>query len=453
MKISAYLAKKVALFIITIMIATPVASQDNEAERIQNEATQEEQHLPQKDVERFITTIATIHHYYIKEEKDQDLFNNAIRGMVNNLDPHSAYLDPDALKELNASVSGKFVGIGIELTLEDGMLKVISPLDGSPAKKAGIRPNDLIMKVDGSLIRQMGLEEAIKRIKGKEGTQVSLTILREGLDKPIEIRVTRDVINLVAVKSKLLEKNYGYVQISFFQGPVEKQLRQALRQLRKDNRGKLDALVLDLRNNPGGLLDISAEVADDFLDSKKLKKYQGKIVYTKGRAPGADIAIKATPKDLINGIPMVVLINSGSASASEIVAGALQDYNRAIIMGTRSFGKGSVQTILPIGKDSALKLTTALYYTPAGQIIQARGIIPDITVPELSVKELDTETFIVGESDFDNHLLAGKIKKQTKRQLTQHEQKLKKQLKLAQEDYQLYQALMMLRGMNAAGKQ
>ena len=440
---------RVAIFLIVLMISIPVASKNN-TQIIQSEALAEQEQLPKQDIHRFVTAIATIHHYYINNEKDEDLFNNAIRGMVNNLDPHSTYLDPEELKELNASVSGKFVGIGIELTLQDGMLKVISPLEGSPAKKAGIQANDLILKVNGNLIRQMGLEEAIKRIKGKKGTKVLLTILRKDNEKPLNISVKRDTINLVSVKSRLLEKGYAYLQISFFQGPVEKQLREQLKKLQKANGGNLKALVLDLRNNPGGLLDISAQVADDFLDSKKLKRYKNNIVYTKGRAPGSDIAIKATPKDLIKGIPMVVLINEGSASASEIVAGALQDYGRAIIMGSRSFGKGSVQTILPISDDSALKLTTALYYTPSGRVIQAQGIIPDVTIPELSVKDMDGDNFILDESDFENHLLPSKIKKRTQAQLAQHEKTLKNQLELAKKDYQLYQALMMLKGMHAA---
>jgi carboxyl-terminal processing protease len=441
----------IVLSIATLLFSIPVIAKDPQP-LINNEALSQQPDLPREDVRRFVTAIATIHHYYIKDEKDGELFNDAIRGMVDTLDPHSSYLDSEDLKELNASVAGKFVGIGVELTLQEGMLKVISPLDDSPAEKAGIKPNDFILKVDGTLIRQIGLEEAIKRIKGEKGTKVSLTILRKDTEEPIQLSIIRDTINLVSVKSKLLEKNYGYVQISFFQGPVEKQLREALKQLKTKNKGKLSALVLDLRNNPGGLLDVSAAVADDFLDSKQLKKYHQNIVYTKGRAPGSDSEIKASPGDLIKDIPMVLLINGGSASASEIVAGALQDYGRAVILGTRSFGKGSVQTILPISDDSALKLTTALYYTPAGQVIQARGIIPDVTVPQLSIKDLDTKNFMLDEADFENHLLPGKVKKQAKDELEENETTLKSQLELAQSDYQLYQALITLKAMNTAEK-
>ncbi len=407
-----------------------------------------DQRLPRKDIQRFVTAIAVIHHYYIHPTKNNTLFNNAIRGMVSALDPHSMYLDSTELKDLKTTVSGKFVGIGIELTLKNGMLKVISPLDDSPAQKAGIKPDDLIIKVDNTLIRNMNINEAVKKIKGKRGTKVKLTILRKGTDKPVVVTITRDVIKLVSVKSRMLEKKYGYIRITFFQGPVESQLRRAIKKLTKQAGGRLEGLVLDFRNNPGGLLDVSAKVADDFLDAKQLNRYNNNIVYTKGRIPGSNMQLKAHGGDLIKGTPMVVLINGGSASASEIVAGALQDYRRAIIMGTRSFGKGSVQTVLPVGKDSAIKLTTALYYTPAGRVIQARGIIPDVTVPQLSVKDLDTKSFIIDEADFQNHLLNGLAKK-TKEELDARRELLKSQLALAKKDYQLYEGMMMLEGLHA----
>lgn len=405
--------------------------------------------LPRKDIRRFVTAIAVIHHYYIKPTTNNTLFDDAISGMVSSLDPHSTYLNAAALKDLKTTVSGKFVGVGIELTLKDGMLKVISPLDGSPAQKAGIKANDLIVKVDGMLIRNMSLEDAVKRIKGKAGTSVILTVIRKGAEKPVDYKIKREVIKLVSVKSKLLQNGYGYVRITFFQGPVDHQLHHEIKELKDESNGHLEGLILDLRNNPGGLLDVSAQVADDFLDSNKINKYKDYIVYTKGRIPGADMHIKAHGNDLIKGTPMVVLINGGSASASEIVAGALQDYNRAIVMGTRSFGKGSVQTVLPIGKDSAIKLTTALYYTPAGREIQARGIIPDVTVPILSVKDLDTKSFLVDEANFQNHL-DGKVSKETKEEIAKRKETLGSQLKLAKKDYQLYEALMMLQGLHAA---
>lgn len=409
------------------------------------------QKLPRDDIVRFVTAIAVIHRYYIKPTQNGQLFNSAIRGMVDSLDPHSAYLDPDALRELNTTVSGRFVGIGIELTLKDGALQVISPLAGSPAEKAGIKPEDLIIKIDGVLIRDMNLDDAVKRIKGTQGTSVKLTIVRKNVDKPLVINVMRDEIKLVSVKGRLLESGYGYVQLTFFQGPVQQQLVATINKLAADSGGALKGLILDLRNNPGGLLDVSTAVADDFLDAGTLtKQYNDYIVYTKGRIPGSDIHVKATNGDLIKGVPMVVLINGGSASASEIVAGALQDYKRAIIMGTRSFGKGSVQTVLPLGEDSAIKLTTALYYTPAGRVIQAQGIIPDVTVPQLSVKDMDANTFMIDEADFENHLMTNSEKKLNMQAIMEARRKLlQDQLKLAHEDYQLYEGLMMLKGLNS----
>ncbi len=406
--------------------------------------------LPKQDIQRFVTTIALVHHYYIKKVDNNTLFDNAISGMISSLDPHSSYLSADDLKELKTTVSGEFVGIGIELTIsQDGMLKVISPLDGSPAQRVGIKPNDYIIKIGTQLVRNISLQDAVRRIKGKKGTQVTLTILRKGVNKPLTFTVTREVIHLVGVKSKMLEPRYGYIRLTFFQGPLEKQMVDAIDKLKKESGGKLDGLILDLRNNPGGLLDVSAQVANTFLDSRKLRQYHNYIVYTKGRIPGSDIQIKATSKDIIPGTPMVVLINGGSASASEIVAGALQDYKRAIIMGTRSFGKGSVQTVLPISKDTAIKLTTALYYTPAGREIQARGIVPDVTVPDLKVKNTENGLLVIDEADFQNHLSNGNQKEQAQQIATDRKKLLKTQLELAKDDYQLYEALVMLKGLNA----
>ncbi len=363
--------------------------------------------LSKKNVQRFVTTIALIHRYYIKNVDNDELFNNAISGMIVSLDPHSSYLDTNDIKELKTTVSGEFVGIGIELTLsKDGLLKVISPLDDSPAARSEIKPNDFIVKINGQLVQNMSLLEAVGRIKGKKGTSVTLTVLRKSTDKPLIFNITREPIHLISVKSKMLEPDYGYVRITFFQGSVVTQLHEAISKLKTESNSHLKGLVLDLRNNPGGLLDVSAGVADSFLDSNKIYQYNDYIVYTKGRVPGANIHIKATPGDLIPNTPIVVLINGGSASASEIVAGALQDYKRAIIMGTTSFGKGSVQTVLPIDHDDAIKLTTALYYTPAGREIQEKGIIPNVTVPELTILTIKPAEmgFTLDEADFQNHL-------------------------------------------------
>lgn len=410
-------------------------------------AQQSIKQLPANQVKRFVRAIAVIKHYYIKDISDKKLFSNAIKGMVSNLDPHSSFLNENDLRELQTAVSGKFVGIGVELTTEGGALKVISPLQGTPAQHAGIKANDLIIKVDGKLVQNMTLREAVNHIKGPRGTKVTLTILRKGEQKPLNITIVRNVIKLVTVKSKMLENGYGYVSIAFFQGPVDRALRNAVSTLIKKSNEKMKGLVLDLRNNPGGLLDASAKVADTFLDSNRLKKYNDVIVYTKGRIKGSEIKLRATPGDMIAGVPMILMINGGSASASEIVAGALQDYKRAVVIGTRSFGKGSVQTVLPIGNNSAIKLTTALYYTPSGRVIQAEGILPDVAIPDLTVSEKNIKGLLdIDESNYRNHLT--NKNKSNIAKLKALKKLRKKELALAKEDYQLYEALMILKGMH-----
>jgi carboxyl-terminal processing protease len=406
--------------------------------------------IPRNEIQQFVTAIAVIKHYYIKNVPDKKLFNYAISGMLNNLDPHSSFLDDQALKNLQTAVSGKFVGVGIELTIKDKALKVISPLEGTPADRAGIKPNDLIVKVGNKLVQNMTLQEAINNIKGKRGTFVTLTIIRPGTDKPLIKKIKRDIIKVVMIKDKTLEPGYGYIRLAMFQGPVTKNLHKAIKKLLKASGGRLKGLILDLRSNPGGLLQASAGVSDTFLNSNKLtKKYNDLIVYTKGRIKGSDVKFKAHPGDMIKGTPLVVLINGGSASASEIVAGALQDYKRAVIMGTRSFGKGSVQTVIPINKTSAIKITTALYHTPNGSVIQARGIIPDVVVPALEVSDKNLKDLIkIDESDYQNHLANGDGKKEAK-YLEQLRKRRKSELKLAKDDYQMYEALMMLKGMSA----
>lgn len=406
--------------------------------------------IPKDEIQQFVTSIAVIKHYYIKNVPDNKLFDYAISGMLSSLDPHSTFLNEQALKDLQSSVSGNFVGVGIELTIQDKALKVISPIEGTPAAEAGIKPNDLIIKVGNKLVQNMSLQEAINNIKGKRGTFVTLTIIRPGTDKPLIKKIKRETIKIVMIKDKMLENGYGYVRLAMFQGPVVDNLHKAIKKLMAESNGHLKGLILDLRSNPGGLLQASAGVADTFLNKNTLtKKYHDLIVYTKGRIKGSDVNFKAHAGDMINGVPMVVLINGGSASASEIVAGALQDYKRAVIMGTRSFGKGSVQTVIPINKTSAIKITTALYYTPNGSVIQARGIIPDVIVPTLEVSDKNLKDLIkIDESDFQNHLVNGKAK-QEKEYLHQLKKRREDELKLAKEDYQLYEALMMLKGMSA----
>ncbi|MAR84248.1 MAG: peptidase S41 [Legionellales bacterium] len=401
--------------------------------------------VPNDEIQEFVTAITAIKHYYISDTKDKTLFNNAISGMLTHLDPHSSYLDKEALKQMTSTVSGEFVGIGIELTVDKGALKVISPLDGTPADKAGLKTNDLIIKVDNTLVENMSLSEAISKIKGKKGTLVTLTILRPHVAKPIIVSIKRDTIKVVTVKTKLLDDHYGYARLSFFQGKADQELKAAIAQLKKATNNQLNGLVLDLRNNPGGLLNLSGEITDLFLDKNTTQRYKNLIVYTKGRIPGSDITIKAKPHDIIPNVPLVVLINSGSASASEIVAGALQDYHRAVIMGTKSFGKGSVQTVIPISKDTAIKLTTALYYTPSGRAIQAKGIQPNVIIPSLEIQKKDNGITLT-EADFNRHLKNGSHKTDVQKSVTN---KKSTDFELAQEDYQLFSALMMLKGLHS----
>lgn len=401
--------------------------------------------LTKEEVQRFVNAIALIKHYYINDPSDKTLFENAIKGMVENLDPHSSYLDPEELKELETAVSGEFVGVGVELSSQDGMLKVISPVEGSPADHAGVKPGDIIIKIDDKIVQNMSLRDAVNRIKGKKDTKVSLTILRKGTDKPIKVLVKRETIKMETLKSRMLDDHYGYIRLTFFQGPVDTELMKAIQDLKSKH--DLHGIILDLRNNPGGLLEVSAKVADTFLDVDKTQQYHNLIVYTKGRIPGSDLEIKTTGHDLTNGLPLVVLINNGSASASEIVAGALQDYHRAIIMGTASFGKGSVQTVLPLD-NGAIKLTTALYHTPSGRVIQAKGIQPDVVVPALQVDEKNASGGLnIEEGDYRNHLANGDENEASQRNdVKQYQKERETEMALAKEDYQLFSAYTMLKG-------
>lgn len=407
--------------------------------------------VSENEIHELAKTIALIQQYYIKPVDQKTLFENAMSGMVTKLDPHSAFLTKKELKDLETTVTGEFVGIGVELTTERGLLRVISPIDGTPAAKAGLKPGDLIIKVDDKLIQDMPVSEAIAHIKGKPDTPVTLTIIRKNEEKPLAITMTRDVVKVRALESKMLLPGYGYIRLSFFQGPIEKQVEQAVAQLKTEAKDHLQGLILDLRNNPGGLLDVSANVADLFLDKNTSNRYHNLIVYTKGRIPHSDVNYYAREGDMIPHVPMVVLINGGTASASEIVAGALQDYKRAMVIGTRSFGKGSVQTVLPVSDESALKLTTALYYTPSGREIQAHGIEPDVIVPEFSVNEKNVDALLnIDEANYAGHI-QNHNNNQDARKVAEAERKnqQKSTVELAKTDYQLYEALMMLKGMHA----
>jgi carboxyl-terminal processing protease len=393
--------------------------------------------LPLTELRTFTEVFAKIKDDYVESVGDKELLENAIRGMLSGLDPHSTYLDAEAYRELQVGTSGEFGGLGIEVSMEGGFVKVIAPIDDTPAQRAGVQAGDVIIRIDDTPVKGMSLMDAVKRMRGKPGTKIVLTIVREGQEKPVKIELTRAVIQVKSVKFRLLEKDYGYVRLSQFQNNTGAELRKALTSLKEENGGALRGLVLDMRNNPGGILGEAVSVSDTFLRN-------GLIVYTKGRIEDAQLKFKATPPDWLKGAPMVVLINGGSASASEIVAGALQDHNRAVILGTRSFGKGSVQTIFPMASGAALKLTTALYYTPSGRSIQAEGIAPDIDLAPVKVSAVEAEQGLVKERDLAGHLQNGNGDNKPAMQGAGGAAPES----LIETDYQLYEALNLLKGLN-----
>lgn len=355
-----------------------------------------ETQLPLEELRRFTEVFDRIKKTYVEDVDDSTLLNNAIKGMLSGLDPHSTYLEPSAFDDLQETTSGEFGGIGIEVGLENGFIKVISPIDDTPATQAGIEAGDLIIKLDGETVKGMALEEAVKKMRGKPGSKLILTLVREGENAPIEKTVVRAVIQVASVKHQLLENDIGYVRITQFQAKTGSDFKKSLAKLNKDSKSAIKGLVIDLRNNPGGVLQAAVEVADSLLD-------EGLIVYTEGRIKSSQLRFSASPGDDTNKVPIVVLINGGSASASEILAGALQDHRRAIVMGTDSFGKGSVQTVMPLNDDYGLKLTTARYYTPSGRSIQALGITPDVEVKRAKLTELQSQP-IFKEADLSGHL-------------------------------------------------
>ena len=395
--------------------------------------------LPLEDLRTFTEVFARIKGNYVEPIDDKALLENAIRGMLSGLDPHSTYLVPDDYQELQAGTSGEFGGLGIEVGMEDGFVKVIAPIDDTPAQRAGVEAGDLVIRLDDTPVKGMSLAEAVKVMRGEPGTDIVLTIVREGVDRPIRITITRDVIHVTSVRSRPLEPGYGYIRISQFQLRTGESLREAVGTLREGTGDDdLKGVVLDLRNNPGGVLNAAVSVSDAFLD-------KGIIVYTDGRMDDAKLSFSAKGSDILDGIPLVVLVNAGSASASEIVAGALQDHRRAVIMGEKTFGKGSVQTILPLGNGSALKLTTARYYTPSGTSIQARGIVPDIALDRVRVSQVDVGQG-VKESDLARHLESEGEEEdfEAARQARQEA----RDVPLAQRDFALYEALNLLKGLH-----
>jgi carboxyl-terminal processing protease len=405
--------------------------------------------LPLESLRTFTEIFAKIKNDYVEPIEDKELLENAIRGMLAGLDPHSAYLVPEDYKELQAGTSGEFGGLGIEVGMEDGFVKVISPIDDTPAYHAGVKAGDLVIRLDDTPVKGMALSDAVKIMRGKPGTDIVLTIVRDGEDMPLNITITRDVIRVTSVKSRMLEPGYGYIRISQFQSRTGENLREALVKLEDEADGSLKGLVLDLRNNPGGVLSAAVSVSDAFLKD-------GIIVYTEGRLDDAKLKFNAKPADILDGAPLVVLVNGGSASASEIVAGALQDHQRAIIMGQKTFGKGSVQTILPMDNGSALKLTTAKYYTPSGVSIQATGITPDIALENLKLADTDAPaTSRIKEADLARHL-QGDAERKNKADKGPDKAKDSKtdkdQQPLARRDYGVYEALNLLKGLDILQK-
>ncbi|MCK9284949.1 MAG: S41 family peptidase [Rhodocyclaceae bacterium] len=419
--------------------------------------------LPVEELRSFADVFNAIKQGYVEPVPDKKLITNAISGMLSNLDPHSSYLDADAFKDLQVSTQGEFGGLGIEVGMEDGFVKVVSPIEDTPAYKAGIKAGDFIVKLDDTPVQGMALNEAVKRMRGKPKTSIRLTVVRKGEPKPLEITIVRDKIKVQSVKSKLLESGYGYIRVTQFQEETTSDLVKALEKLyaEKPEEG-LRGLVLDLRNDPGGLLNSAVGVSAAFLPPKAL------VVSTDGRTDDAKRKFLAIAEDYQRGrgdvlkdlpagsrsVPLVVLVNGGSASASEIVAGALQDHKRAVVMGTQTFGKGSVQTVLPLSNNAAIKLTTARYYTPSGRSIQAKGIVPDVIVEETAnggsaherIREADLNRHLENDKEGAARDTAGALGKSPKKSKGEGEEEPQKPIEFASKnDYQLGQALGLLK--------
>ncbi len=413
---------------------------------------EENQKIPMEDVQRFSNAITLIKKYYVKPVDDKVLFDNAIRGMVNGLDPHSTYLNEDDFNDLQMATNGEFGGLGLEVTMEDGVVKVITPLIDTPAFKAGIHSGDYIIRLGKTSVQGLELKDAVNLMRGTAGSPIELTILRKGQKKPLVFKLVRQKIEIKSVQSKLLDNQYGYVRLSQFQALTDKEMEQAIKTMSKNAGGQLNGLILDLRNNPGGLLDSAIQISDAFMSPSKHGKPE-MIVYTQGRLAGTKFTAMANPGDILNNAPMIVLINNGSASASEIVAGALKDNKRAIILGTRSFGKGSVQTVLPLDDKRGIKLTTALYYTPSGTSIQAKGITPDIVVEEINIpagQQAPTAFADFSEADLSGHLDNGNQANPIK---AKNKSMASDEAVLLHQDFQLYAALTILKGMAVADRQ
>jgi carboxyl-terminal processing protease len=379
-----------------------------------------------EDLKVFTDVIGLLQKEYVEETNSKDLVNGAIKGMLETLDPHSAFMPPQMYKEMQEETKGRFEGLGLEITVKDGVLTVVSPIEDTPAFKAGLLAEDQILKIDGALTKNLTLMDSVKRLRGPKGTKVTITIMREGFTKPRDYTLIREVIPIRSVRYELLEKQYGYIRLSQFQEKTDVEFDKALKALEEESKGSLRGLILDLRNNPGGLLDQAVKISDRFIES-------GLIVSMEGRREEQKMRFNAHAQGTITRYPLVVLINGGSASASEIVAGAIQDHGRGILLGTQTFGKGSVQTIFPLKDGSGLRLTTAKYFTPSGRSIQAKGIMPDITIKP-SRPEEEKEAVVPkmpAEKDLERHLEIEKVvpreKEKPKKEESKKEEPKKKE--------------------------
>ncbi len=387
-----------------------------------------------ESLEIFTNILAIVRKNYVDEVQTKELVQGAVNGMLNSLDPHSAYLTAELYKELQMDTQGRFGGLGIEITIKNGVLTVVSPIEDTPAHRAGIKPGDQILKIEGEFTKDMTLMQAVKKLRGPKGSKITISIKREGTPDLVDFTLMRDTIRIQSVRNRTLERGYGYIRVAQFQERTDRDLQKAIEKLNSEN-GGLKGLVLDLRNNPGGLLTQAVRVADLFLES-------GLIVYTEGRLENQKQKYFARKEGSWTGFPMVVLVNGGSASASEIVAGALQDHKRAVILGTKTFGKGSVQTILPLDDNSALRLTTARYFTPRGRSIQVAGIEPDILIENAPVQETKLEEKkrpLLREENLPGHLENQQKQKEGEKPAQEQSEDIKN-------DAQLGRALELLKG-------
>lgn len=422
---------------LTLLGVGIVVWQPGEGPRHANAATDYQQ------LQKFSQVLEMVRQSYVEDVGDEELIDGALSGMLSSLDPHSTYLDKDMYKQMNVDTKGEFGGLGIEIQAAEGGIRVVAPIEDTPADRAGVKAGDMIIKIGDELARDMSLMEGVKRMRGKPGTSIVLTIFRESENTSLEVKIIRAIIKVKSVKGDMLAPGYAYLRITQFQRPTVTMLSKKIRELKK-RAGTLSGAVLDLRNNPGGLLNQAVAVSDLFLE-------KGNIVSTKSRA-GKDLSFDAEPGDILQGLPMVVLINNGSASASEIVSGALQDHNRAIVMGTKSFGKGSVQSVVPLNDGTAIKVTTALYYTPSGRSIQATGITPDVPVEQLVLNRDEKSGGVaspVSERDLKGHLKngSGKSDKRAKEATGGGPSDTMKER--LESDTQLQRALDVLKGLHA----